>query len=69
MKVLSRIEALEERLNRPQMTPEMRRSRIRELCAELGYSLPHEDDPTYQAEIERLVVHLRAKREARQRRI
>lgn len=52
----SRIEALEERLHRPHMPPEMVRSRIRELCVELGYTLPPEDDPSYQAEVERLAA-------------
>ena len=52
----SRIEALEERLHRPHMPPEMVRSRIRELCVELGYTLPPEDDPSYQTEVERLAA-------------
>ena len=54
--ITGQIKALEERLHRPHMPPEMVRSRIRELCVELGYTLPPEDDPSYQAEVERLAA-------------
>lgn len=67
MKALSRIEALEERMQCPQMTPEAKRGRIRELCRELGYPvLPPDDDPDYPAACERLLERLRANQRERQ---
>lgn len=67
MNTQSRIEALEERMQCPQMTPEARRGRIRELCRELGYPvLPPDDDPDYPAACERLLERLRANQRERQ---
>lgn len=62
MKAPGRLDALERRLKSRGLPPEARRQRIRELCAELGYTLPPEDDPSYPAAVERLAADLRAKR-------